>query len=280
MNPSTKLQSTPNDTGQYVSCGMYSFNSSLQVAWQTLFNEFFELENIPSTFRKELLDESNFKILTDPDLLLGHTCGYPLMETYQSYLAPVCVPVFSVPGVNNRHYCSFFITAKDSDIECLNDCKNRIAAINGPDSNSGMNVLRHAVGPLANQSCFFSDVLVSGGHWDSVIAVSESRADVAAIDCVTFALLKDHQPDLIDSVKIIGSSTETCGLPFVIPLANDDVATRQRMIDSLNTALSKLDHQTKSTLHLERFEPVSLSDYQFILDIEDAAIQKGYPVLC
>jgi ABC-type phosphate/phosphonate transport system substrate-binding protein len=278
--PAIEKHSVQGRDETFISCGMYSFTTSLQTAWQKIFDEFFEIENASSIIKTKVLDVSNFDILTDSNLLIGHTCGYPLMKTYLPYLAPLCVPMFKVPGVNQRHYCSFFITGKYNPINNLTDCANKIAAINGHDSNSGMNVLRHAITPLASRSCYFSEVIVTGGHWDSVIAVSESRADIAAIDCVTFALLKDHVPELIDSIKIIGESAETCGLPFVIPLANDSEATRKKLVQSLNTALERVDDVTKSNLHLDRFEMVKILDYEYILDIENESKQQGYPILC
>jgi len=49
-----------------------------------------------------------------------------------------------------------------------------------------MNVLRREVAPLARERRFFSEAFMSGRHLDSIALIAAGKADVAAIDCVTF----------------------------------------------------------------------------------------------
>ena len=72
----------------------------------------------------------------------------------------------------------------------LEDCADKTVVINGPNSNSGMNLLRASVQPYiaAGKSAYFGSTLVSGGHIESLRAVAEGHADIAAIDCVTYVL--------------------------------------------------------------------------------------------
>ena len=70
----------------------------------------------------------------------------------------------------------------------------RRPALNAHDSNTGMNLFRAAIAPIAGGAPFFRAVVVTGSHEASVAAVAEGRADLAAIDCVSFALLGTRPP--------------------------------------------------------------------------------------
>jgi hypothetical protein len=51
------------------------------------------------------------------------------------------------------------------------------------------------------------------------------------------------------------------------------------MIGSLNQALTLCDDLVRDTLHLNGFASVQLDDYRSIVEIEQYAIQRGYPQL-
>ena len=46
--------------------------------------------------------------------------------------------------------------------------------------------------------------------------LARGEADVAAIDCVTYALLRRCRPHAIEATRIIGRSMSTPGLPYAI----------------------------------------------------------------
>ena len=260
-----------------ITCGMYSFTDELKLAWQQLFNILTELLDAGSDREISLRFDADQSLLLNPALLFGHTCGYPLMFRLQDRVSPFCVPVFDVPGSEGRLYSSRFIVGAKSGIESLADCRGKVAAINAPDSNSGMNVLRYAISGLDPAGQFFSSVITTGGHRPSLAAVANRQADIAAIDCVSYQLIEDYKPDLVEQVKSIGFSVKTCGLPFVIPGSNG--IDTGMLIDNLNRALALAPGSVREKLHLLGFEPVSLDDYQGIVDIETRAADSGYPLL-
>ncbi len=61
---------------------------------------------------------------------------------------------------------------------------------NAEHSQSGYNVLRKMVAPLSREGRFFSAVMFSGSHRQSLRELQQENADIAAIDCVTYALLQ------------------------------------------------------------------------------------------
>ncbi len=264
---------------KFISCGMYAFTDELRTAWQTLFDKFLDNYGSHQKLDKSIQFGAEFSLLRDPLLFLGHTCGYPLMRFLRDDLIPLCVPLFDVPGRQGKYYSSHIIVPRHSDIQNLGGCRGQIAAINGRDSNSGMNVLRHAVAPLAQGQSFFSSVRETGSHYQSLVDVGNQLAQVAAIDCVSFELIQDQWPELANKVRSIGFTEQTCGLPLVIPRDSGDDFDNIVVIEALNYALLELDEVYKSRLHLTGFEAVGISEYESILAMENFAHERDYTEL-
>lgn len=263
---------------RFIACGMYAFTDDLRTAWQKLFSSYTsKLESFG--VEKSLIFESGKEVLLDPRLFLGHTCGYPLVNSLQDDLSPICVPVFDVAGSEEKLYSSLFIVGIDSDIESLADCYQRVAAMNNTDSNSGMNLLRHAIAPLSQGNSYFSEVRETGSHIQSFADVADKRADVAAIDCVSYQLIKESWPDMATRVRSIGFSERTFGLPFVMPKSLLGAVDKDDITAGLNSAVSKLAGVYRDRLHLRGFESVDIEDYQGVSDLESLAQGLGYPFL-
>src|SRR5581483_11681745 len=104
--------------------------------------------------------------------------------------ALIATPVYDFPGCEGASYCSFIIASKRDPRRALADFAGARAAVNGRDSHSGMNAFRAKIAPMAQGKPFFGEALVTGSHQASLTAVSGGAADIAAIDCVSFALLR------------------------------------------------------------------------------------------
>lgn len=263
----------------FISCGMYAFTDSLRSAWQALFDEFLAIHESPLEVESKIRFDVDFDQLRNPNLLLGHTCGYPLMRFLRDDCQPFCVPLFDVDGCDGKYYSSHLIVPADSDIITLSECQNKIVGLNGYDSNSGMNVLRHAVSRLNPPPVFFSKAIETGSHFNSLVAVANDQADIAAIDCVSFALIKDEWPDLVNKVRSIEFSERTCGLPFVVPDSGFNSDKKEQLLHALTLALSRLAEPDRNRLHLIGFEAVMPEDFQSIIDLENNATKAGYPEL-
>src|ERR1700735_1567828 len=94
-----------------------------------------------------------------------------------------------------------------SDSRCLlKEFRGAVAALNAHDSNTGMNLFRGMIAPIAGGPAFFSSTVVTGSHEASVAAVDNGEADLASIDCVSFALLKRGRPELMERGAIVAES--------------------------------------------------------------------------
>ena len=222
--------------------------------------------------------DSDRSVLLDDDLLFGHSCGYPLMTHLRGKLTPFCVPCFDAPGCDGPRYSSRLVVAAGADIDGLLDCRGTTVAVNTADSNSGMNLLRHALAMAGAEAPFFRRVLVTGGHAQSLAAVADGRAQLAAIDCISYRLLEDQVPRLTARTRSLGYSAQTCGLPFVLPAAMAASAPASEWIAALGEALEQLP-AARRTLHLADFSATEPEDYRSVIELETAAIEAGYPRL-
>lgn len=256
---------------------MYSFTPGLQHAWRDLFRNLHRHLGLEASRAFHVRFDS-----PDPAGQPGrpsvlHTCGYPYIRGLRQTHRLVCVPEFAVQGARDIHYASWFVARADDERDRLEQFRDSIAVMNTPDSNSGMNVLRHAVSRLARGGRFFNGVLVSGAHLRSLDLVLRGLADIAAIDAVTWDLAARQGVADTDGLKIIGVSEYTAGLPFVT--GNDGIFPSHDLCQAFNACLSELSPQWKDLLRIRTFSPVETEQYERIALLEEEARQAGYPQL-
>ena len=63
----------------------------------------------------------------------------------------------------------------------------------------------------------FSELIVSGGHRNSIRMVASGKADVAAMDCKTWALAQQFEP-AAKALQVVGWTQKRKGLPFITGL--------------------------------------------------------------
>ncbi|HXV24777.1 MAG TPA: PhnD/SsuA/transferrin family substrate-binding protein, partial [Alphaproteobacteria bacterium] len=114
------------------------------------------------------------------------------------------------------------------------------------------------------RSPFFACVERTGGHEASIEAVRSGRADLAAIDCVTFALLRRYRPSATESVRILEESPLAPGLPYVTAAGatgQESSCLRRALADTLaDPALA----EARDALLLLGAEELSLAHYEAI----------------
>jgi ABC-type phosphate/phosphonate transport system substrate-binding protein len=218
-------------------------------------------------------------VWTDPSLLLAQTCGYPLVTTLAGRVTLVATPHYRADGCEGAWYRSAIVVRGADSAGGLADLRGRRGAVNGPASNSGMNVLRAAIAPLAGGGRFFSDIVMTGGHAASVQAVAGGMADVAAIDGVTWAHLRQLRPQETCGLRVLDWCAATPGLPLITSRLAD-APTRSALLGALDdVARDPALATVRSDLRLEGFEALALSAYDSVLALERQAIAASYPVL-
>ncbi|MBP1860221.1 phosphate/phosphite/phosphonate ABC transporter substrate-binding protein [Rhizobium herbae] len=216
---------------------------------------------------------------THPDLLLAQTCGFPYVKHLRGKVRLVATPVYGHPGCDGPFKCSFIVVAKESDARSLDDLWGLRAAINEPDSNSGVNLLRAAIAPLSRNGRFFSSVIATGGHRNSIAAITAGKADVAAIDCVTYGNVLRFDPGSLAGVRILAETVRGPGLPFITRAdASDEEIVLLRQV--LRQAITEpLLETARNVLSLKDFAVLSDADYEPLAELERQAQRLGYPAI-
>jgi ABC-type phosphate/phosphonate transport system substrate-binding protein len=258
---------------------MYDFphlRAAHNALWQNLCAALtsFGLTNLPSALDYNV--ELN-KIWTDPSLLIAQSCGYPLITELNGKVQLVATPRYIADGCTGAFYRCAIVVRKDDSANALADLKGRNCAINSWTSNSGMNLLRAAIAPLAKGLRYFNTVIVTGSHWQSLEAVADHRADVASIDGISLAHLKHCAPELIEKIRILEWTQATACLPLITANCTDAStlsALRQALVAvTLDPDLA----QTRRDLLIDSFEFLPIETYTRVQDIEDLAVAMSYP---
>ncbi len=214
---------------------------------------------------------------SNDNLLLSQTCGYPLTHALAGKVRIVATPVFDADGCEGPHYRSVLVTRANERAASLADFRGRRAAVNNEDSNSGMNAFRHAVAPFAVRGRFFSSVVGTGSHRASMQALADGVADIAAIDCVTFAFAREALPGLTARLRVIGQTAATPGLPLITSkrFGREGVEALQ---DALSASLDERPALTRR-LKIRAFVRLPLADYDAVVRLERQALEWAYPRL-
>jgi ABC-type phosphate/phosphonate transport system substrate-binding protein len=205
----------------------------------------------------------------DERLLLSQTCGYPLVSKLPA-VQLVGTFHYQAAGCSGRDYRSWLV-ARDKQAT-LADFNGQRAVANSLDSHSGYNALRFVA---ALQGVTFSQVLLSGGHRQSLAALRDSQADIAAVDCVSWALLARYAPDELRGLHIIGETPAAPGLPLITA-----ATTSAAHLESLRAALHELVSEPAWRAVCDDnliggFSPVQRDDYQAVLAWEQQAAALG-----
>jgi len=213
------------------------------------------------------------------DLLFAQTCGYPLTHALAGRVALVATPCYAAEGCAGASYCSFIVVADGNPATAIADLRGARCAVNASDSQSGYSALRAAVAQHARDGRFFSAVTVSGSHVASLQLVAAGTVDVAAIDCVTYALVARHRPAALEGTRVLARTMPAPGLPYVTRGdAGDDRIARLRAGLQRAFADPQLE-PARAALLLTAVAVLPLAAYDRIIAIEKDAVAAGYPTV-
>jgi ABC-type phosphate/phosphonate transport system substrate-binding protein len=238
-----------------------------------------------------------------PSLLFAQGCEYPLASSFSDCVRLVATPIYLAAGCEGNRYRSAIVVrgagaqggavafgaavergaGVDGVLEpsgTLADFRGRRCAINEMDSNSGMSLLRAAVAPLATGGRFFGSVVVSGSHLRSVEMVASGEADIAAIDCVSFAHFQRLYPSVVGQLGILSWTPSGPSLPFITARSASDETVRM-----LRSALADVFDDdglapVREQLLLNGVDLQPTEGFDEVLALERRAVEEGYPTIC
>ena len=188
-----------------------------------------------------------------PDLVLSQTCGYPFRTRLHDRVTLVGTPDFGVEGCPPGYYRSVFVARATDPRDQLSDYSGSRFAYNEDLSQSGWAAPQtHA----ARQGLHFPPALRSGGHRLSALAVAEGRADLAAIDAVTWSLLQRHE-EFAAALNVVGQTDPTPGLPYITRQGAD----ADTLFDAVSVAIAALSDADRDLLHLRGLVRIPAAEY-------------------
>jgi len=164
-----------------------------------------------------------------PDLLLSQTCWGPLERGLAEHVQVVGQPSYSgIEGGDGQLYSSAIVMraaagrrpagpddAPAIPVELLRGTR---LAFNARDSMSGVIGLTRDLEAVGESLDIFAQDTQTGSHRGSLKAVAEGRADVAAIDCLSWHMARRFEP-AARNLQVVGWTARRKGLPFITALS-------------------------------------------------------------
>jgi len=151
------------------------------------------------------------------DLVLGQICNLPWRAVFRDRVTLIGAADFGLPDAAPGEYYSLFVLRVDDLVCSLFDCAGYRFAYNEGLSNSGWGA---PVQTAAALGLTLSPALCTGAHVASVHAVAEGRADLAAIDAVTWRNLTRWDP-VAAGLRVIGRTHASPGQSFITRAGQD-----------------------------------------------------------
>ncbi len=198
-------------------------------------------------------DAAAFEVWEDPNLVLSQTCGMPYRLHLKDKVMLVGTPDYGLPACEAGYYRSAFVVRSDDPREDLADFNDATFAFNQPHSQSGYAApYAHATG----KGVWFDKLLQTGSHNISAAAVADGRADIAALDGMTWRLITQYEA-FAKGLRVLEWTSPTPGLPLITAKTNDP----DKIFSAVQNAISRLAPDDKAALHLKSLVKISAADY-------------------
>ncbi len=180
-----------------------------------------------------------FSVWEAEDLVLSQTCGMPFRLRLHDKVALVGTPDYGIEGCPPGYYRSAIVVPADDARNDLLAFAAARFAYNQTISQSGF----AAPYALARADGFwFENRVQSHGHVASANMVADGRADIAAIDAVTWRFIERYD-DFAKDLRVLMWTPPTPGLPYITARGADVEAVRSAVAEAIES-LSEADQAT------------------------------------
>lgn len=147
---------------------------------------------------------------------LTQSCGFPLKHELGSSVEILGTPTYTVDYCKDGLYASV-ILIHQSDLRInFSDFQTARPVVNALNSQSGCNALRNFTNDmeLSDTQCFFVEPLISGSHRQSITLVAQQKADLCAIDPVSWHLAQCFHKEA-SQLRVLCHTRYTPALPLI-----------------------------------------------------------------
>lgn len=188
----------------------------------------------------------------DPALVLSQTCGYPYRAELADDVTYVGTPVYDIDCAAG-HYFSVFVVRADDPRSSLREFADARFAYNEAMSQSGWAAPQTHASDLG---FVFSNSVKSGAHLASAQMVAEGRADIAALDAVSWRLMT-RWDEFANNLRVLNTTIPTPALPLITALGRDPAPLRIAIED----AIASLSASDVTNLCLTGLTKIDKSSY-------------------
>lgn len=193
------------------------------------------------------------EIWAAPGLVMAQTCGMPYRTKLHGHVTLIGTPDYGLPDCAPGYYRSTYVVHADSPATQIADFAGKTLAYNDDGSQSGWAAPRNHATALGLE---YGATLRSGGHVASALAVAEGRADIAAIDGLTWALIQ-HYDSFAPQLRALTTTPQTPSLPYITALGTDP----KPLFKAISAAITDLPQATRDILHLKGLVAIDAADY-------------------
>jgi ABC-type phosphate/phosphonate transport system substrate-binding protein len=150
----------------------------------------------------------------NPALGFAQTCGLPYVRALRGKVTLIGTPDYGIIPEKPGWYNSAIIVREKDARAQLADYAGAAFAYNDANSQSGLYAIMHMLHTGFGDGRFFGKCQMSGAHVLSVQAVLEERADIAAIDAVTWRYAQKFMPET-ERLRVLATTMPSPGLPYI-----------------------------------------------------------------
>jgi ABC-type phosphate/phosphonate transport system substrate-binding protein len=205
-------------------------------------------------------DAEEFFVWKHPDLVLSQTCGMPYRTWLHDQVALVGTPDYGVTDCPPGYYRSALVVRAEDSRQTAEEFRGAVFAYNESFSQSGYAAPYWHLRP---RGVWFENRLHTWQHLASARAVAEGRADIAALDAVTWRLMSQYDA-FAAGLRVLEWTAPTPGLPLITARGNDARA----IFDAVKQAIAQLGEADRTALGLKGIVKIDAADYLAIKNPE------------
>ena len=169
-------------------------------------------------------------VWTHPDLILGQTCGLPYALGLHKRVNLIGTFDHKLDDTPAGFYRSV-IVVRAGEPRSVGECMADKVAVNSPTSQSGWGALSQWASGYEHPQ--WGEFIISGSHRKSAELVAQGHASIAALDIVSFGLLKKHAPDTAEALEVVVQTRSTPALPLICASRFDPDTVSEAVTDAL-----------------------------------------------
>ena len=199
-------------------------------------------------------DNDPWYIWQSHELVFSQTCGLPFRACLHDKVQLIGTPDYGLTGCPAGHYNSVIVVSSASTIQDLKSLTGQYMAYNEGLSQSGWAAPQ---AHLKQTNISFKTGPCTGSHKASAQAVADGKADFAAIDALTWEMLRANIPEVTDKIRVLDRTLPTPALPYITSMSQD----AGTIANAVESAIKSLPTSARETLHFNGLVRLSPSAY-------------------